>query len=148
MNIHSTTSLYETDLYAWARRNAEAIRAGRLGDVDLMNIAEELESMGRSERRALGSRLAVLMMHLLKWHYQPALRGKSWQATIKEQRRQVIKLLADSPSLKAQLPAMLLDVYEDAVLLAVAETHLDESTFPSTCPFTVEQVLDPDYWPE
>ena len=113
-----------------------------------MNIAEELESMGRSERRALANRLAVLLMHLLKWRYQPALRGKSWQATIKEQRRQVMKLLQDSPSLKPNLPVILADVYEDALLMAVAETHLDESTFPSTCPFSLEQVLDQDYWPD
>lgn len=143
-----TASLYETDLYAWAMQNAALIRSGRLGEADLMNIAEELESMGRSERRALANRLAVLLMHLLKWRYQPALRGKSWQATIKEQRRQVMKLLQDSPSLKPNLPVILADVYEDALLMAVAETHLDESTFPSTCPFSLEQVLDQDYWPD
>lgn len=140
-------SLYETDLHAWAMQNAALIRSGRLGEADLMNIAEELESMGRSERRALANRLAVLLMHLLKWRYPPALRGKSWQATIKEQRRQVMKLLQDSPSLKPNLPVILADVYEDAVLMAIAETHLDETTFPSNCPFSLEQVLDQNYWP-
>lgn len=146
--MNTTDNLYDRDLYAWALQNAALLRSGRVKEADLMNIAEELESMGRSERRALGSRLAVLLMHLLKWRYQPALRGKSWQATIKEQRRQVARLLKDSPSLKQDLPSILLEVYEDAVLLAVAETHLDETAFPAACPFTVEQVLDHDYWPE
>lgn len=141
-------NLYDQDLYAWALQNAALIRSGRIHEADLLNIAEELESMGRSERRALGNRLAVLLMHLLKWRYQPALRGKSWQATIKEQRRQVLRLLKDSPSLKPDLPVMLLEVYEDAVLMAVAETHLDESSFPAKCPFTVGQVLDMNFWPD
>ncbi len=141
-------SLYETDLYAWTTRNAALIRAGRLSEVDLMNVAEELESMGRSERRALSSRLAVLLMHLLKWRHQPERRGNSWRATIKEQRRQVQKLLTESPSLRPELASILLDAYEGAVLAAVAETDLDESTFPEVCPFTVEQALAPDYWPD
>jgi hypothetical protein len=96
-------TLYERDLYAWATRNAALLRAGRWAEVDRMNIAEELESMGRSERRALGSRLAVLLMHWLKWRYQPERRGRSWRATIREQQRQVARLLVDNPSLRPRI---------------------------------------------
>lgn len=135
-------NLYERDLYAWAMRNAALLRAGRLREIDHMNIAEELESMGRSERRALGSRLAVLLMHLLKWRYQPERRGRSWRATIREQQRQVARLLADNPSLRPELPTLMADAYVDAVLLAIAETGLDEATFPATCPFEVEQIMN------
>jgi len=143
-----STDLYDTDLYAWATGNAALIRAGRLAEVDFLHIAEELESMGRSERRALDSRLSVLLMHLLKWRHQPERRGASWRATIKEQRRCVQKLLTDNPSLKPQLPAMLTDAYVDAVLHAVAETGLEESTFPDSCPFALADVLDAEHWPD
>lgn len=142
-------TLYERDLYAWAMQNAVLLRAGRLGEIDHMNIAEELESMGRSERRALESRLAVLLMHLLKWCYQPERRGRSWQATIREQQRQVARLLADNPSLRPELPKLVADAYIDAVLLAIAETGLDEATFPVTCPFALEQIMsERDRWDE
>lgn len=100
--------LYETDLYAWANENAALLRAGELDRIDLLHLAEELESMGRSERRALENRLAVLLTHLLKWRYQSALRGTSWRVTIKEQRLQVQRLLRDNPSLQPQLPALIL----------------------------------------
>lgn len=140
-------TLYERDLYAWAMRNAALLRAGRLSEIDRMNIAEELESMGRSEQRALGSRLAVLMMHLLKWRYKAERRGRSWQATIREQQRQVVRLLADNPSLRPKLPALMTDAYVDAVLMAVAETGLDEETFPMACPFEWERMMgDSDQW--
>lgn len=118
-------ALYETDLYAWAMRNTALIRAGRLEEADLENIAEELESMGRSERRALENRLAVLSMHLLKWRYQSTLRGTNWRATIKEQRLQVARLLKDNPSLQPELPDLLTSAYESAVLKAVRETGLE-----------------------
>lgn len=140
-------TLYERDLYAWATRNAALLRAGRWAEIDRMNIAEELESMGRSERRALGSRLAVLLMHCLKWRYQPERRGRSWRATIREQQRQVARLLADNPSLRPELPILMADAYIDAVLMAIAETGLEETLFPETCPFELEQLMsERDGW--
>lgn len=93
-------TLYEQDFYAWANRNAQLIRAGKLSEIDVENIAEELEGMGRSEKRAFINRLAILLAHLLKWHFQPALRSRSWQYTIRAQRDQLYDLLEDSPSLK------------------------------------------------
>ena len=140
-------TLYERDLYAWATQNAALLRGGRLAEIDRMNIAEELESMGRSERRALGSRLAVLLMHWLKWRYQPERRGRSWRATIREQQRQVARLLADNPSLRPELPTLMADAYIDAVLMAIAETGLEETLFPEICPFELEQVMsERDGW--
>ena len=139
---------YENDFYAWAMENADLLREGRFAEIDVDNIAEELESMGRSERRQLANRLEVLLAHLLKWRYQPARRGNSWRYTIEEQRRKVRKLLGDSPSLQPRLGQEVAEVYLDAVLLAARETGRDKNEFPPGCPFTVDQVLRDDYWPE
>lgn len=142
------SDIYESDFYAWAMKNAELIRQGRLAEVDAEHIAEELESMGRSERRELVSRLAVLLAHLLKWQHQPEKRGHSWRYTIKEQRRAVERLLQDSPSLRAGLQGYLEEAHEDAILEAARDTGLDETAFPVTCPFTLEQALDSEFWPQ
>lgn len=143
-----SSSLYDTDLYAWATGNAALIRSGRLDEVDFEHIAEELESMGRSERRAITSRLEVLLMHLLKWRYQPERQGRSWRLTVKEQRRRLARLLAENPSLRAELPAIFADAYADAVLSAARETGQEETAFPDTCPFALADVLDAEFWPD
>jgi len=108
-------SLYDTDFYAWANAQAALLKSGRLAAADVEHIAEEIESMGRSEKRELLSRLALLLMHLLKWQVQPTLRGNSRQATIKVQRREIARHLADNPSLMAGLPEVLADAYGDAM---------------------------------
>lgn len=140
--MSTATDLYERDFYAWAMRNAGLIRQGRLAEVDLGNVAEELESMGRSERRELESRLEALLMHLLKWRYQPERRSRSWRNTIRVQRFDAGKVLSANPSLRPQLPAILEESYWRARLL------LEEDMFPETCPFTPGQVLDENFWPE
>jgi len=104
--------------------------------------------MGASERRELIHRLAVLMAHLLKWHFQPSFRGRSWQLTIKEQRRQLHRLLEDNPSLDARCPEFIQDAYIDAVLLAAKETGLEETTFPAECPYSRDDLVRPDFFPE
>src|ERR1700679_4004614 len=101
------TSLYETDFFAWANEQASLLRAGNLSSADIEHIAEEIESMGKSEKRELVSRLTVLLLHLLKWQFRPGLRGNSYRYTIKVQRRDLARHLADNPSLSAQLPALL-----------------------------------------
>lgn len=90
---------YDKDFYAWILRNVALIRAGRLSEIDREHVAEELESMGKSEKRELINRLALLMMHLLKWEFQPERRGNSWRASIYHQRLKLKKLLEESPSL-------------------------------------------------
>jgi len=141
-------SLYETDFYAWANQQAALLRAGKLESADIEAIAEEIESLGRTEKRELISRLGVLLMHLLKWRFQPAMRGSSWQATIKVQRRELARHLADNPSLKSKLPEAMADAYGDAILNASRETGLDERTFPEVCPWSFEQVMNQEFWPE
>jgi hypothetical protein len=141
------TSLYESDFFAWANEQASLLRAGKLSSADIENIAEEIESMGKSEKRELVSRLTILLLHLLKWQFQPRLRGNSGRYTIMVQRRDLARHLADNPSLSAQLPALLGDSYTSALLLAAGETGLPEGLFPATCLWSHQQVADPDFWP-
>jgi hypothetical protein len=94
------TRKYESDFYAWANEQATLLREGRFAEADVENIADEIESLGRSEKRDLVNRLAVLLAHLLKWQFQPVWRGKSWRLTIKEQRRRLSEHLDENPSLK------------------------------------------------
>ncbi|MBK1631032.1 hypothetical protein CKO31_09820 [Thiohalocapsa halophila] len=140
---------YDTDFHAWALRNAELLREGRLDELDVEHIAEELESMGASERRELLNRLQVLLLHLLKHQYQPERRGKSWQLTINHQRTAIERLLEQSPSLARMLGAENLGkVYRKAVRDAVIETDLDGHLFPDDCPYSLEQLLADDWLPD
>ena len=139
---------YDTDFYAWANRQAELLRSERLNEADIAHIAEEIESIGKSELRELENRLAVLFVHLLKWRFQPTLRCRSWELSIKEQRRRLRRHLDQSPSLKNKLPQAQLDAFGDAVLKAARQTGLEESGFPSDCPFVLEQALNDDWWPQ
>jgi len=140
-------SLYDTDFYAWANAQAALLKSGRLAAADVEHIAEEIESMGRSEKRELLSRLALLLMHLLKWQAQPTLRGNSWRATIKVQRREAARHLADNPSLMARLPEVLADAYGDAVLLAAGESGLAESAFSASNPWAFGEIMDDGFLP-
>ena len=141
-------TLYDTDFYAWTNEQAALLRAGRLSEADVENIAEEIESMGKSEKRELVSRLTVLLVHLLKWRYQATLRGRSWTLTIEQQRRRIGKHLSDNPSLKSQLNEAIADAYEDARIDAERETRLAPTTFPLACPFTFDEAMNPDFWPD
>lgn len=143
-----TATMYEQDFYAWASQQAALLRAGRVSEADIEHIAEELESMGASERRELINRLAVLLAHLLKWQHQPERRSNSWKATIEVQRFDVAMVLKQNPSLKHKLDEYQADAYHKAVLLAVKDTGRDRKTFAVECPFTLEQALDNEFWPE
>src|SRR5580698_10796819 len=112
----SRSSLHETDFYAWTQQQAALLRGGRESDADLERIAEEIESMGRTEKRELVSRLSVLLLHLLKWRFQPEKRGPSWEASIRVQRNRLADHLDDNPSLKPLLPKALASAYRDASL--------------------------------
>ena len=142
-----SVSLYEQDFYAWANEQAALLRVGNLSAADIEHIAEEIESMGKTEKRELVNRLAVLLQHLLKWQFQPERRGSSWEATITVQRRDLIRHLRDNPSLKAKLDEAIEDAYGDAALLGVAETNLPKSTFPAVCPWPWAQIIDQEFWP-
>lgn len=140
---------YDSDFHAWALRNARLLRAGRLDELDVEHIAEELESMGASERRELLSRMQVLMVYLLKHQYQPSRRGKSWRLTINHQRTAIERLLEQSPSLARLFDAAnLAKVYRKAVRDAVIETDLVAHLFPADCPYSLDELLDDDWLPE
>jgi hypothetical protein len=141
-------SNYEKDFYGWTQEQVTLLREHQFAQLDLDNLIEEIESMGRSEYRQLSNRLEVLMMHLLKWQYQPELRGRSWELTILEQRRRIAKLLRNNPSLQHELPGLLSEVYEDAAFSAMRETGLSLKTFPVDCPYTLPQVLDQTWLPD
>ena len=140
--------LYEQDFFEWTARSAASLRAGRFAEADLEHIAEEIEDMGKSERRELESRLSVLLSHLLKWHFQPHRRGRSWQATIRVQRTELERLLADMPSLRPYLREQLPQVYATAVERAIAETDLLDGSFQPACPFSLDRILDADFFPD
>ena len=143
----SNSTLYEQDFYAWANEQAGLLRAGKLAQADIEHIAEEIESMGKTEKRELTSRLTVLLAHLLKWEYQPGRRGASWEVTISNQRRDLAVHLTDNPSLKSKLPEAIAYAYNNARGEAYAETGLPKATFPATCPWSFEQVMDENFWP-
>ncbi len=144
-----TTATYETDFYQWTQQQADLLRQGQFNriDLDFGNIAEEIESMGRGQTHSLSSYLHNVIMHLLKWRYQPGRRGTSWRLSISNGRHQIDRLLRDSPSLKSKVATIIADEYSHAQQVASLETGLPLSTFPDQCPFTVEQITS-DYWPE
>jgi len=137
---------HENDFYAWTQQQANLLKTKQLHQIDWQNIAEEIEDMGRSEKRQLESRLEILIMHLLKWQFQPNLRSRSWQLTIKEQRLRLEKLLQKNPSLQPQLTEVIEDIYPLATLSAERETGL--SSFPETCPYSLPEILSPEFLPD
>ena len=139
--------LHDQDFYAWANEQAGLLRTGRLSEADIDHIADEIESMGKSEKRELVSRLTVLLLHLLKWQFQPERRGSSWEAAIEIQRDDLSDHLADNPSLKSKLGEVFASAYRKAVITAAGETDLPRSTFPSECPWTFDEIMGPEFWP-
>jgi hypothetical protein len=143
-----SNSLHDQDFYAWTHEQVRLLRAGNVAQADVAHIAEELESMGKAEKRELLSRLVVLLAHLLKWQYQPERRGKSWRNTITTQRLDVADHLTDNPSLRALLGQTIHDAYRRARLVAANETDLENDVFPVACPWPVEQFMDDTFWPD
>lgn len=135
-------SLYAEDFYAWTRAQARALAGGHVDLLDLANLAEEVKSLGDRDRRELRSRLAVLVAHLLKQRFQPEKATRSWLATIIEQRREIGYIVEASPSLRRELPELLRRGYSTARRSAIAETGMDERSFPKDCPFALEEVLE------
>ena len=139
-------SAYDVDLHDWALAQADAIRRRSANEMDWDNIAEEVESLGRSQRSALRSHLTILLLHLLKWERQPERRGRSWRDSVREARLQIPAIVADSPSLRPWLPQAFAEAYDLARLRAAIEMDVDDRDLPQDAPFTLEQALDPA-WP-
>jgi hypothetical protein len=142
--LERSQARYDTDLLAWAERQAAHLRAGQLDRLDVEHLIEELEAMAGKLRRELKNRMRVLLAHLLKWQAQPKRRSRSWAATIAEQRDQIAALLEENPSLWQDLPEVARSVYPRAVRLAAIETGLPRQNFPPELPYAAEQILGDD----
>ena len=141
-------ALYDQDFYAWSNQQAALLRAGKLSLADIENIAEEIESMGKSEKKELTNRLIVLLLHLLKWQYEPRGRGSSWETSIRGQRLDIEAHLLDNPSLKSQVQAAIDYAYRRSLIDVVGETGLPKGIFPPACPYSFAQMLDDGFWPD
>lgn len=139
---------YDQDLYSWSLEQAQLLRERKFDQVDWEHIIEEIEDMSKSEKRALQSFLETLLMHLLKWQYQPAYRGNSWKFTIIEQRQRILGHLQENPGLKSRLSELINRAYGYALTGAVRETGLSTSHFPPDCPWAFEMFMDETFWPE
>ncbi|CDM93671.1 MAG: DUF29 domain-containing protein [Limnospira sp. PMC 1291.21] len=144
-SMKTPNNLYEEDFYLWTQITAEQLKENQFTQVDVANLIEEIESMGRNEKRELKSRLIVLLMHLLKWHYQPTKRSESWRSTITEQRICIEGLLEDSPSLKPLLTEVFKDCYQKARIKASDETGIKLNFLPKESPFSLEETLESSY---
>lgn len=143
----TTSTLYEKDFYAWTQEQAKLLLEGKWDGLDVANLVEEIESLGKQQCQELRNRLGVLLGHLLKWEFQSSKRSKSWFVTLREQRREIRDLLEESPSLKPYLPEALQKAYPSGIDLVVRETSLSDRDLPSACPYTLEQVLDAAFFP-
>jgi hypothetical protein len=139
---------YHSDFYAWANEQAALLRAGDLSAADVQNIAEEIESMGRGEKRELISRLTALPLHLLKRQFQPMMRGRNWRLSIDGQRLDLEDHLKDNPSLKAELEPSIAQAYRRALIEAERETGLARETFPVGRPYASDQMMSSNFWPD
>jgi hypothetical protein len=143
----SLAKLYDQDIYAWANTNAQLLREKRFDQLDMTNLIEEIEDMARSEQRSILSHLKILLMHLLKWQFQPQFQGTSWSSSIVNARLEIEELIEESPSLRRAPEEDLPKAYAYARKLAAKQTALPLSAFPADCPYTISQVLDEDWLP-
>jgi hypothetical protein len=146
--IFTNSDLYHQDFYLWIETTAKQLKEDRFSEIDLENLIEEIECMGRSEKHALASNLVVLLMHLLKYKYQPEKRSNSWKVTIREHRRRLRITFKDSPSLKPYLQEVWTECYQDARKQASDETGLSLDIFGVDSPLTADECLDEDFLPD
>jgi Domain of unknown function DUF29 len=142
------SGLYERDFYLWLQGTIKSLTEGRYMELDIPNLIEEIEAMGRSERSSLKSNLVIILLHLLKWKYQPTKRSVSWELSIIEHRRRLRDIFENSPSLKRYFEDCFGECYEDARKQARIETQLAIASFPNSSPFTTSQCLDEDFLPD
>ena len=144
-----TSTLYEKDFYAWTMQTVKTLRERAFDNLDIEHLAEEVESMGKSDFRELKNRLIVLIAHLLKWEYQESQRSSSQQGTIREQRNSIEDVLEDSPSLYRLIEGLMTEdrLYIRAVNIAALETGIARKAFPEHCPYSVTQLMDHDFLP-
>jgi Domain of unknown function DUF29 len=146
--VEAGAALYERDFYLWLARQAALLREGRLQELDIANLLEEIEDMGRSEKAAIENNLTVLLTHLLKYRFQPDQRSSSWRGSIVEHRRRLRKLIRESPSLQPYAHEIYAECYADSCEQAAAETALPPQTFSAEPVFALEQAFDPGFLPD
>ncbi len=151
MNKHTPKqhlATYDSDFYLWSAGQSALIREGKFDQLDIENVAEEIESLGRSDRKSLMSQLQRLIAHLLKWQFQPTRRSKSWRLSIFSAREEIGVLIEDSPSLSETLASGVEKAHLAAKKRAALETGLPAEAFPGECPYSLNQILDEDFWPD
>jgi len=139
---------YDKDFYSWTQEQAELLKHGRFSELDIDNLIEEVETMGRTEKRELESRLTVLLLHLLKWKYQDVRQCRSWELSIIEQRLKFEETLKENPGLKSKLDDMLKKAYRYAVIEASKETKISIKIFPELCPWELDKITDSEFYPD
>ena len=140
---------YQQDFYTWTLEQADLLRQKRFNEIDLLHLVDEIEDMGKSEKRAMASHIEILLMHLLKWQYQPFYIGRrSWELTIIEQRKRLIWHLKENPGLKSKIKVMIERSYDLARFGAEKETGIPMDCYPEQCPWSYEQFINSDFWPE
>jgi Domain of unknown function DUF29 len=144
----SQSPLYDNDVYAWANHSAQMLKEGRFDELDIAHLVEEIEDMAKSEQRSLHSYFKLLLMHLLKWQFQPQFRSNSWESSIVNARVEIEQLIKDSPSLRPTLDAVNQDAYAGARKVAAVETKLAIQTFPANNPYALAHVLDDSWLPQ
>ena len=142
-----TTSLYDRDYALWLETTIEQLRQQNFDQVDWENVLDEFESMSKRDRRSIKSNLVILLLHLLKWEFQPEMRSGSWKGSIREHRRRIQQILQDSPSLRSYVPEILSEAYTEAVEQAIDETGLEITMFPIDCPYDILNALNPSFLP-
>jgi hypothetical protein len=143
-----TIPQHDKDLYGWAVHTAQLLKDRKMNEVDFDGIIEEMEALGRSEKHEFINRLSLIMAHLLKWQFQPNMRSHSWIYTIEEQRKQARIHQKDNPGLKSKLDEIITDSYDVAISKATRETGFNKKTFPTECPYTFDQIMDDQYYPQ
>jgi len=142
------TSLYDVDFYKWSQEQAQLLRLNRFNEIDKENIIEEIEDMGKRQKQELRNRLIILLMHLIKWKYQPILQSRSWASTIKIQRLEIKDHMDENPSLKSILDELIVKAWKSALIKAEYETGIESHHFPQHCPWAFSQFMDDHFWPD
>ena len=143
-----TSSLYDRDYALWLETTIEQLRQQNFDQVDWENVLDEFESMSKRDRRSIKSNLVILLLHLLKWEFQPGIRSGSWKGSIREHRRRIQQILQDSPSLRPYILEVLSEAYTDAVAQAIDETGLEIAMFPIDCSYDIVNILNPSFLPD
>jgi hypothetical protein len=143
--VNTPFNQYEQDFYAWSLEQAELLRLGKWEALDIENLVDEILSLGKQQKQELRNRLGILIGHLLKWDYQPELRGKSWQATIREQRDKIWDILEENSSLELYLDEAMQKGFRNGINLVLRETSLNLDELPQDCPYEISKIIDPKF---